>query len=294
MKLEFEKYLAYISPEWLSETAVPWLTGAGARIILIVIGVYIAHRFIDKLIEKSIRKIIPADRFSSKSEEEQREDTLIQVGTVTLHVVLWIIGGMIVLSELGVNIGPLIAAAGIGGLALGFGGQYLIRDIINGLFVLLENQFNVGDVACIGTTCGVVENVNLRRTILRDLDGTVHTIPNGEIAIASNMSQGYARVNLDIGIGYSTNLEDVIRVINEVGIGLADDPEWSEKIKEPPQFLRVNEFGDSAIVVKILGETIPMEQWAVTGELRKRIKIAFDKEGIEIPFPQRVMHQAKE
>lgn len=275
------------------ETITAWLINPGLKVLIIGIGVYIAHRFIDKLIERAIRKLIPEDRFSSKSEEQQREDTLIQVATVTLHVLLWIVGGMIMLSELGMDIGPLIAAAGIGGLAIGFGGQYLIRDIINGLFILLENQYNVGDVACFGQTCGVVESVNLRRTVLRDLDGTVHTVPNGDVAIASNLSEGYARVNLDVGVGYDTNLEDVMRVINRVGLELADDPEWRDKIREAPQFLRVQEFGDSAIIIKILGETIPMEQWAVTGELRKRLKIAFDREGIDLPFPQRVVHQGK-
>lgn len=279
--------------EFFTETILPWIINPGLKLIAITVGIYIAHKFIDKLIEKSIRKLIPSERFSSKSEEEQREDTLIQVATVTLHVILWIVGGMILLSELGVNIGPLIAAAGIGGLAFGFGGQYLIRDIINGLFILLENQFGVGDVACFGTTCGVVESINLRRTVLRDLDGAVHTVPNGEIAIASNLSDDYARVNLDIGVGYSTNLEDAMRVINRVGLELAKDPEWRDKIKTPPEFLRVDEFGDSAIMIKIMGETIPMEQWAITGELRKRLKMAFDQEGIEIPFPQRVIHQSK-
>lgn len=275
------------------EAITTWLIDPGIKILFIGIGIYIAHKFVDRLIERAIRKLIPGERFSSKLEEKQREDTLIHVATVTLHIVLWIVGGMIMLSELGVDIGPLIAAAGIGGLAIGFGGQYLIRDVINGLFILLENQYNVGDVACFGTTCGVVEGVNLRRTILRDMDGTVHTVPNGSITIASNMSDDYARVNLDIGVGYDTNLEDVMRVINRVGLELADDPEWRDKIREAPQFLRVQEFGDSAIVIKILGETIPMEQWAVTGELRKRLKIAFDREGIEIPFPQRVIHQEK-
>ncbi|MDX1535545.1 MAG: mechanosensitive ion channel family protein [Candidatus Spechtbacterales bacterium] len=278
---------------FFEETLLPWLINPGLKIAIIGVGVYIAHKFVDRLIQRVIRKLIPSDRFVSELEEAQREDTLIQVATVTLHVVLWIVGGMIILSELGVDIGPLIAAAGIGGLAIGFGGQYLIRDVINGLFILLENQFNVGDIACFGDTCGVVESVNLRRTILRDLDGVVHTVPNGEITVASNMSHEFARVNLDVGVGYNSNLEDVMRTINRVGLDISEDPEWKEKIKEAPQFLRVQEFGDSSIVVKILGETIPGEQWAVTGELRKRLKLAFDREGIEIPFPQRVVHKAE-
>ena len=281
--------------ELLQNFLTPEVKNSILRVALIVIGVYAVHKFvIDRIVDRIIRKIIPSEKFELKEEEEQREDTIISVTLTTMHILLWIVGGMIILSEIGVDIGPLIAAAGIGGLAIGFGGQYLIRDVINGLFVLLENQYNKGDVVCFGDTCGVVEEVNLRRTVLRDLDGTVHTIPNGEISIASNLSDEYARVNLDVGVGYGTELEHVMRVINRVGNELAEDNAWKDKIREAPQFLRVQEFGDSAVVIKILGETKPMEQWAVTGELRKRLKIAFDREGIEIPFPQRVIHKPGE
>ncbi|MDX1607785.1 MAG: mechanosensitive ion channel family protein [Candidatus Spechtbacterales bacterium] len=281
--------------ELLQNLLTPEVKNSILRVAFVVIGIYAVHKFvIDRIVERLIRKLIPAEKFKLAEEEKQREDTIIGVTLTTLHILLWIVGGMIILSELGVDIGPLIAAAGIGGLAIGFGGQYLIRDVINGLFVLLENQYNKGDVVCFGDTCGVVEEVNLRRTVLRDLDGTVHTIPNGEISIASNLSDEYARVNLDMGVGYNTELEHVMRVINRVGNELAQDPEWKDKIKEAPQFLRVQEFGDSAIVIKILGETKPMQQWAVTGELRKRLKVAFDREGIEIPFPQRVIHKPSE
>ncbi len=157
----------------------------------------------------------------------------------------------------------------------------------------MENQYRVGDVVCFGDTCGSVEKINLRTTILRDLDGVVHHIPNGEIKIASNLSKHYSRVNIDIGVSYDSNLEKVIKVVNKVGSDLAKDKKWKEKIIKPPQFLRVNDFGDSAIMIKILGETMPIMQWEVAGELKKRLKIAFDKEGIEIPYPQRVIHKAK-
>jgi len=130
-------------------------------------------------------------------------------------------------------------------------------------------------------------------TTIRDLDGTVHHIPHGEIKKVSNLSKYFARVNLNIGISYSSNLEQVISVVNKVGKELAKDLEWKEYILKPPQFVRVDDFGDSAIIIKIIGETKPLKQWDVTGELRKRLKIAFDREGIEIPFPQRVIHQAK-
>lgn len=278
---------------FLTQTILPWLINPGLKIILLVIGVYIAHRFIDVLIAKSIRKLIPSNRFEDKEEEIQREDTLISVATVTLHVVIWIVGGMMVLSTVGVNIAPLIAVAGLGGLAFGFGAQHLVRDVINGLFILLENQYGIGDWVCFDKICGMVENINLRRTILRDSDGVVHTIPNSAITIASNHSDQYAKINLNIGVGYDSNIEKVIEVVNSVGQELAQDPLWEKLIIKTPEFKRVNDFADSAIIIRISGETKPLQNWAVTGELRKRLKIAFDKEGIEIPFNQLVIHKAK-
>jgi moderate conductance mechanosensitive channel len=198
-----------------------------------------------------------------------------------------------IISELGLNIAPLLAGAGIVGVAIGFGGQYLIKDFITGLLIILENQYRVGDVVCIDKTCGVVEDINLRITVLRDLDGTVHHVPNGDIRVASNLSKTSANVNLDIGVAYSSNLDHVIKVVNEVGMKLAKDKDWKDFITEAPQFLRVDSFADSSIIIKIKGETVPLKQWSVTGELRKRLKESFDREKIEIPFPQRVIHQAK-
>lgn len=196
-----------------------------------------------------------------------------------------------ILQEAGILVAPILAAAGIIGLAFGFGGQYLIRDIISGLFIILENQYRIGDVVKFDTVWWLVEEITLRMTTLRDLDGTVHHIPHGEIKTVSNLSKYFARVNLDIGVSYDTNLEQVIEIINRTGIELFEDPQWKDSIIKPPQFLRVNDFADSAVILKILGETKPLKQWEIAWELRKRIKIAFDKEGIEIPFPQRVIHQ---
>jgi len=275
----------------ITENLSSWLISPGLRILAILVIAYLIRRFASGILEKLIRKMIKSNHFLSKEAEEKRENTLIKVLNATLKILVWIVAGMMVLSALGVNIGPLLAAAGVAGLAFGFGGQYLIRDVISGLFIILENQYRVGDVVCLDGTCGLVENINLRMTILRDLDGTVHHIPNGEVKKASNLSKYFARVNLNIGIAYSSNLEKVIGVVNRVGQELAQDPQWKEFITKPPQFLRVDDFGDSAIVIKILGETKPLKQWDVTGELRKRLKIAFDREGIEIPFPQRVVHQ---
>lgn len=272
----------------------PWLITSGFKVAGIIFAAFLLQKFSGVFIDKLIRRIVISDHFLSKEAEKKREDTLIRIINGSIGAVVILTAGLMVLQELGVAIGPLLAAAGIAGLAFGFGGQYLIRDVISGLFIILENQYRVGDVVCFDGTCGLVEDISLRMTTLRDLDGTVHHVPHGEIKKVSNLSKNYARVNLNIGIAYSSDLEKVISVVNRVGKELAEDPQWKELIIKPPQFLRVDDFADSAIIIKILGDTKPIKQWDVAGELRKRIKIAFDKEGIEIPFPQRVIRQSKD
>jgi len=190
-----------------------------------------------------------------------------------------------ILSEVGIDITPLLAGAGVAGIAIGFGAQSLIKDFLSGLFILLEDQYNKGDVVKIAGIAGLVEEVNLRRTVLRDLDGIVHSVPNGEITTASNYTRDWARVNLDVPVAYGEDLDHVMAVINRVGKELAEDEYFSKLVHTAPQALRVNNFGDSGIDIKILGETKPMMQWEVTGELRKRLKKAFDEAGIEIPWP---------
>ncbi|MFC1630212.1 mechanosensitive ion channel family protein [Patescibacteria group bacterium] len=269
------------------ESIMPWVVSHGIKIVLILFLAWLGHRVLKVFIARAVKEFISKTyRIRSGQALEKRSNTLIGVLDGAAIIVIWAMAGLMVLSEAGVNIGPLIALAGVAGLAFGFGGQYLIRDLISGLFVILEDQYRVGDVACIADTCGLVEDINLRRTILRDLDGTVHHVPNGEITKASNLSKGFSRVNLNIGIGYGEDLEKVIKVVNEVGNELAQDPKWKDDILKVPQFVRVDDFADSAVIIKVLGETKPLRQWDIKGELRKRIKIAFDKEEIEIPFPQ--------
>ncbi len=268
----------------------PWFFAHGIKIIVILSITYLVRHSISILIEKTVRKMVVSNNYLSKDAEKKREDTLIRIFSVSSSTLIWVLALLMVLQEFGIAIGPLLAAAGIAGLAFGFGGQYLIRDLISGLFIIMENQYRIGDVVCFDKTCGLVEDISLRMTTLRDLNGTVHHVPHGEIKAVSNLSKTFARVNLNIGISYNSNLEKVISVINQVGEKLAQDKEWKDQIIKAPQFIRVDDFADSAIIIKILGDTQPLKQWDVAGELRKRIKIAFDKEGIEIPFPQRVVH----
>jgi small conductance mechanosensitive channel len=276
----------------LAANIFSWLLDHGATILVIAVVAYLIHRSIGAFVERLVRRLVISDHFLSKEAEKKREDTLIRIFTTTSGILLWIFSLLLILDEAGLAIGPLLAAAGIAGLALGFGGQYLIRDLISGLFIILENQYRIGDVVCFDGTCGLVEDISLRMTTLRDLDGYVHHVPHGEIKKVSNLSKHFARVNLNVQITYSADLEKVIAVVNKVGEKLAKDKIWKDSIIAPPQFLRVDDFGESGIVIKILGDTKPLKQWDVTGEFRKRLKIAFDKEGIEFALPQRIIHQA--
>ncbi len=277
-----------------TEQVVPWLMSHGIRIALIIIIAFLLDRVLQRIVARAIRASVRPDLNTPPEAEKKREDTLIRIFSGALNILITVVAFMMILQEAGIEIGPLIAGAGIVGLAVGFGGQYLIRDIITGLFLMLENQYRIGDVVDIEGLSGAVEDISLRKTTLRNLDGTVHHIPHGSITKVSNLSKDFARVNIDVGVGYSTDIDNLIRVINETGRELAADPAFSDSIISPPQFLRVNEFADSAIMVKILGDTKPLKQWEIAGEFRKRLKAAFDREGIEIPFPQTVIHRASE
>jgi small-conductance mechanosensitive channel len=267
-----------------------WFSTHGVTILAIVAGAFFAFIVEKPIVEYIIRRAV---RLKDPDEERLRENTLIRITHSVIRITIWIIAGLMILQEVGINIAPLLAAAGVVGIAVGFGGQYLIRDIVAGFFIIVENQYRVGDVVSLDQTSGLVEDISIRAATLRDLDGTVHHVQHGNVTRVSNLSKEYARINLNVGVSYSSDLEKVIQCINRVGQEMADDPAWKWRIRQAPHFERVDDFGDWAIVVKILGETKTLQQWAATGELRKRLKIAFDKEGIEIPFPQQVIHQSK-
>lgn len=272
----------------------PWFYDHGIKIIGILIGAYFLRKFAKAFIEKLVRRTIVSDRYVSPEAEKKREDTLIKVFDTSFRVLVWVAALLMIIQEFGINIGPLLAGVGVFGLAIGFGAQYVIRDFLTGLFIIFENQYRVGDWVCADSTCGEVENIDLRKVTLRDLDGTVHYVSNGLIKIASNYSKEFGRINFNIGVAYSADLDKVREVVNQVGQEIAKDAAWQDQIREAPYFLRVDEFADSAIMVKIYGETKPLKQWAVAGELRRRLKKAFDEHKIEIPFPQMVIHQAKQ
>ena len=222
-------------------------------------------------------------------ELERRMNTVGRLLVRVAGAIVAVIAVLMVLNEFGVDIGPAVAGLGVVGIAVGLGAQTLVKDWLAGIFIVLENQYSQGDVVRIAGVDGVVEDFSLRRTTLRDLDGTVHSVPNGQISVASNLTRLWARVNLDVGVAYDTDIDRATAIINAVGEQLQQDPDWSTRLLEAPSVVRVNALADSAVTLKVLGQVRAAEQWAVAGELRKRILAAFAKEGIEIPFPHRVV-----
>lgn len=273
----------------ISQTEIiNWLTGPGLTILLILVGAVIISKLSKTGIERLIRRAI-SERGIDPMAEKKREDTLIKVFSGALTILIYLVACMLILSEFNVDIGPLIAGAGIAGVAFGFGAQYLVRDIITGFFLILENQFRVGDVIEVAGVSGTVENITLRVTVLRDLDGILHFVPNGEMKVVSNETKDFARINMVIGVSYGDDIDKAAEIINKVGQDLAEDQKWKDSILEAPVFLRVDKLNDSSVDLRVLGKVRPQDRWAVAGEFRKRIKIAFDKNGVEIPFPQRVV-----
>jgi len=273
-------------PELSWATVASWLINHGIRILIIVVVGAVLWFALNKVLPPIVRRSVTRTKYKeSKGGMEKRTSTLLSIFKGMGRVFIVIVAIMMVLSEVGIAVAPILAGFGIAGIAIGFGAQYLIRDLIAGIFIILENQYRVGDVARVADIAGLVEEVTLRKTVLRDLDGIVHHVPNGEIKTASNFTRHFSRVNLNISVGYGTDLDHAISVINRVGKELTEDENWRKVIKSPPQVLRVDNLGDSGIDIKILGDVEPIRQWDVMGELRLRLKKAFDAEGIEIPWP---------
>jgi len=260
------------------------LLGALRVVVIFVIALIvllIARRVIPKIISVRIPKI----REESPDQLAVRSQTLSRVVVQTVSAVVWVVALVMMLSTLGVNIAPLIATVGVAGLALGFAAQNIVRDYLYGFFIIMEDWYRVGEVAMIAGIGGLVEDLNLRRTVLRDLNGTKHFIPNSKVELASNLTREWARINLNVSVAYKENLDRVFGVINQVCQAFKDDPTWGPDMLTTPHVERVDNLGDNGIEIKILGDTKPIRQWALTGELRKRLKDRFDQEGIEIPWP---------
>ncbi len=262
---------------------VQWALSSGIRIAIIIVGAFIALRIFKILIRKSKQKFTKEGKFDI--EGRKRAETLSLILENALRVVVLIVLLLMILKEIGIDIGPLLAGAGIIGLAVGFGAQSLVKDVISGFFILMENQMNVGDVVRIAGEAGLVEEIRLRVTVLRDLEGKVHVIPNGEISVLTNMTKEWSRAVLEIGVAYKEDVDHVIGVLREVAEEMREDGEFASMILEPLEVLGLDSFGDSSVNIKMMFKTIPLKQWTVAREFRRRIKKTFDERGIEIPFP---------
>lgn len=275
-------------PTWASD---------GLRITAILLVALVAFLFVRTAITVAVGHLLERREgdteggLLSAAELERRVTTLKRLAIRVAGGLIAIIAGLMVLSTFQIDIGPAIAGLGVAGIAVGLGAQTLVRDWLAGIFVVVENQYSQGDVVEIAGVSGVVEDFSLRRTTLRDLNGTVHTVPNGAITVASNMTRVWARVNLDISVGYDTDIDRAIEIVNRIGAEMKDEEAWRTRMIEAPTVLRVDSLGESGVTLKILGQVRAAEQWSVGGELRKRILRAFSEEGIEIPFPHRVMIQ---
>lgn len=259
----------------------------GPALLISLIVLIILH-FIVRAVMKKVKRIIIKRASSGEglsNEKEKRINTISSIFTRTVFIILWGIGILIILSELQVNIAPLLTGVGIFGLALSFGAQSLVKDIISGIFILFEDQIRVGDVAIINGTGGLVEQINLRTTILRDVEGVVHIFPNGSINTLSNRTREWSACVIDVGIAYKEDPEKVMDVMKEVDEELRADEEFGPMILEPLEIFGLDEFADSAIIIKARYKTQPLKQWAVSRQFKLLLKKAFDRDDIEIPFP---------
>jgi small conductance mechanosensitive channel len=273
------------TPPLLSSTVVGvWLLGRGLRIALIAILTYVLIGVIaasaGRLEDEIARSTSP-----DMGERLKRARTLSRLVQNALTAIVVSIAGLMVLNQFQIDIMPILTGAGIVGLAVGFGAQTLVKDLIAGFFLTFENQVRVGDVAEINGTGGLVEAINLRTIVLRDLEGTVHVFPNGSVERLANRTKDFSYIVLDVGVAYKENVDTVFSVLRDIGAELAADAVHGASMLEPLEILGVDDFGESQVTIKIRIKTVPLKQWEVGRELRRRIKNSFDARGIEIPFP---------
>lgn len=274
-----ETFVLYTDPEQLAS-----YSGKIIKVILILVATFVAVRFTRMIVDKFFDN---REKFKMVG-EEKRYNTLKGIIKSVTRYTIYFIGFTPILETLGINVSSLLAAAGIGGLAIGFGAQNLVKDVITGFFILLEGQFQVGDYIETGGKSGVVEEMGLRVTKMRDFNGDIHIVPNGSVDRVTNKSTGSMRAWVDISIAYEEDIDNAMKVLEQVCKEIAQE---SDKIVEGPTPLGVSSFGGSDMVLSIVARTVPMEQWSTERLIRKRVKEAFDKHGIEIPYPHRVVIQ---
>jgi moderate conductance mechanosensitive channel len=278
----------------LSNWVITELPSIVILIVLLIVSLKLMTFFISKLRKILAQRALNQTTDEPNTEAEKRVNTLMGILRKGASVIIWTVFIMIFLQKINIDIGPILAGAGIIGLAVGFGAQELVRDFLSGFFILLENQIRTGDVAILNGTGGIVENIELRTITLRDLAGVVHVFQNGKINSVSNMTKEWSAMVFDIGVAYKEDLNQVMKIMKEVAEDLQKDEEFKSKILEPMEIFGLDSFGDSALVVKGRIKTKPIQQWTVGREYRKRLKEAFDKHNIEIPFPHQTIYWGEE
>jgi small-conductance mechanosensitive channel len=259
------------------------VAGTVAVVLGAVLVLWLAKRAIRRWSARLDRQYVASDDHTDR-ERGQRLVTLTGVVLMLLRVAVWVIVILTVMGIWGIPMAPFVAAAATIGIAIGFGAQDLVKDVIAGFFILVEDQFGIGDVVAISGVSGTVEDITLRTTVLRDLDGNEYHVPNGHIVVTTNMTQGFARVVADVGVSYDTDVDRAMDVILDEATAMADDPEWSHAFIKAPEMLGVDSLDESAVGIRVLATVITEERWTVKREFNRRIKNRLDEEGIEIPY----------
>lgn len=273
--------------EQLTTQLLDWTMAEGIPILIILGAIFLALSILKRAL-KHLQSVIEGK--VPDQAKIKRASTLTNVLGDVLRVLIIGIGITTILAHLGIDLGPLLVTAGLGGLAIGFGAQSLVKDVISGFFILLENQVRVGDVVNIAGVGGLVEDISLRTITLRDLSGNVHIVPNGTITTVTNMTMGHSCYVFDVGVAYREDVDEVMAILKEVGAKLQEDPQFAPDIIKPFEIFGIDSFGDSAVNIKCRITTKPIQQWTIGREMNRRIKIAFDAHGIEIPFPHRTIY----
>ncbi len=266
-----------------------WIMGRVTHIGIILIGCYAILEVL-KTVGESVIEYVHATESLSEGEVQRRASTLVQIIQTTVNVVVFCMASFMILRELGMDITPLLTGAGIVGVAIGFGSQSLVKDFFAGFFILIENQFRVGDVIKVGTLSGVVEKINLKTTVLRDTNGAVHVIPNGEITSVSNLTYTWSRAVVDVEVSYEADVDAAMGQLQKTADSLAGDAKFKADIWGRPEVLGVEALGDSGVTIRVIIKTRPLQQWVVAREFRRRVLIDLGKAGIDIPYPQRTVH----
>lgn len=273
---------------------VEWgdLIFATLRILLILVLAWIAIHAAKVGLQRLELRLIASGRQQGDmaGEAAKRAETLVRLLRQAIVIVIWVMALLIVLNELGVAVAPILASAGVVGLAVGFGAQNLVRDVISGFFMILENQVRIGDVAVVNGTGGLVEQINFRTLVLRDLSGVVHIFPNGTITTLANLTKQWSAYVFDIGVAYKEDTDRVVEILKQVGAELRTDEYFGPLMVDDVEVFGVDRFADSAVMIKGRLRTLPIKQWEVGRQFLRRVKQAFDREGVEIPFPHRSLY----